>query len=130
MVGNVGGIVESMYAADNVKNQQHMAGSRTGSFSDYLDYALLNGRTGLLSGGLGFGSSYLNPLAGSSWQTLVLGALRDELKKKADEQKSESAQEEGVSQVRKKKPDWATIRVVEHYKAPVAESGAGRGICV
>ena len=130
MVGNVGGIVESMYAADNVRNQQNAADAKAGSFSDYLDYALLSGRTGLLSGGTGFGYSYLNPLASSSWQTLMLGALRDELKKKADGEKSGEDKEGEVSQPHRKKPNWATIRVVEHYKAPVADGAGGRGICV
>ena len=41
MVGNVNGIVESMYAAENARTQQSAASGKTGNFSGYLDAALL-----------------------------------------------------------------------------------------
>ena len=124
MVGNVNHIVESMSAADNIRNQQSTANGKTGNFSDYLDSALLNYRTGLLTGGLNSGYSYLNALSGSTWQTLVLEALRDELKKKESDQteKTQQDSEDTKSQAStKKKPDWAKIRVIEHYKSPREE---------
>lgn len=124
MVGNVNHIVESMFAADNIKNQQSTANGKTGNFSDYLDSALLNYRTGLLTGGLNSGYSYLNALSGSTWQTVVLEALRDELKKKeAAETKDDrrDTEEAKSSASEKKKPDWAKIRVIEYYKSPREE---------
>ena len=54
MVGNVNGIVESMYAAENARTQQSAASGKTGNFSGYLDAALLNYRTGLFTQGLFF----------------------------------------------------------------------------
>lgn len=124
MVGNVNHIVESMYAADNIRNQQSTANGKAGNFSDYLDSALLNYRTGLLTGGLNSGYSYLNALSGSTWQTLALAALRDELKKKESDktEKTQQDSEDTKSQAAaKKKPDWAKIRVIEHYKSPKEE---------
>lgn len=124
MVGNVNQIVESMFAADNIRNRQSTVGGKTNNFSGYLDSALLNYRTGLLTGGLNSGYSYLNALTGSSWQTLVLEALRDELKKKESDQaeKTEQDSKDAKSQASvKKKPDWAKIRVIEHYKSPGEE---------
>lgn len=124
MVGNVNHIVESMSAADNIRNQQSTANGKAGNFSDYLDSALLNYRTGLLTGGLNSGYSYLNALSGSTWQTFVLEALRDELKKKESDKTEKTRQdsEDTKSQASaKKKPDWAKIRVIEHYKSPKEE---------
>lgn len=134
MVGNVNHIVESMFAADNIKNQQSTASGKTGNFSDYLDSALLNYRTGLLTGGLNSGYSYLNALSGSTWQTVVLEALRDELKKKEaaeTEDDRRDTEEAKSSASEKKKPDWAKIRVIEHYKSPREEELARhKGILV
>lgn len=124
MVGNVNHIVESMSAADNIRNQQSTANGKAGNFSDYLDSALLNYRTGLLTGGLNSGYSYLNALSGSTWQTFVLEALRDELKKKESDktEKTQQDSEDTKSQTStKKKTDWAKIRVIEHYKSPKEE---------
>ena len=125
MVGNVNSIVESMSMADNIRNQQSTANGKTGNFSDYLDSALLNYRTGLLTGGLNSGYSYLNALSGSTWQTVVLEALRDELKKKESDQTEKTKQdgEDTKSQSEtKKKTDWARIRVIEYYKSPKEEA--------
>lgn len=133
MVGNVNQIVESMHMADNIRNQQNTAGGKTGNFSDYLDSALLNYRTGLLTGGLNSGYSYLNALSGSAWQTVVLEALRDELKKKesGETKKSlEDAEETESLASEKKKPDWAKIRVIEHYKSPREEPAEKKGILI
>ncbi len=133
MVGNVNHIVESMYAADNIKNQQSTANGKTGNFSDYLDLALSNYRTGLLTGGLNSGYSYLNGLSGSTWQTVVLEALRDELKKNQTKETKETQQEnEEASSLASagKKPDWAKIRVIEHYKSPKEELIKEKGILV
>ena len=125
MVGNVNSIVETMSMADNIRNQQSDANGKTGNFSDYLDSALLNYRTGLLTGGLNSGYSYLNALSGSTWQTVVLEALRDELKKKESDQTEKTKQdsEDTKSQSEtKKKTDWARIRVIEYYKSPKEEA--------
>ena len=134
MVGNVNHIVESMFAADNIKNQQSTASGKTGNFSDYLDSALLNYRTGLLTGGLNSGYSYLNALSGSTWQTVVLEALRDELKKKESaetEDDRRDTEEAKSSASEKKKPDWATIRVINRYKSPTEEAvGKEKGMLI
>ena len=124
MVGNVNGIVESLYAADNVRTQQAATNSKSDNFSNYLNLALSNYQTGLLTGGLGSGYSYLNQLTGSTWQTAVLEALKEGFKK---EQKSEDTssggqeEEGGANLAKQKKPDWATIRVIRHYQPPVMD---------
>lgn len=126
-------IVESMTAADNIRNQQSTANGKTGNFSDYLDFALSNYQTGLLTGGLNAGYSYMNALSGSAWQTVVLEALRDELKKKDSDETKENRQEEKESESlasAKKKSDWARIRVIEHYKSPREEQKEKVGILV
>ena len=73
MVGNVNGIVESFYAADNVRSQQSTARGQNGNFSNYLNLALSNYRTGLLtggpSGGLYNNSLYFNTLTGCSFKS-------------------------------------------------------------
>ena len=82
-------------------------------------------RSGLLTGGLNSGYSYLNALSGSTWQTVVLEALRDELKKKESDQTEKTKQdsEDTKSQSEtKKKTDWARIRVIEYYKSPKEEA--------
>ena len=85
MVGNVNGIVESMYAAENARTQQSAASGKTGNFSGYLDAALLNYRTGLFTQGLGggFGNAlYMNALSGQTWQSIVLKARKTSWKRK------------------------------------------------
>lgn len=134
MVGNVNNIVESMFAADNVRNQQSTANGKTDNFSGYLNSALLNYQTGLLTGGLNSGYSYMNALTGSAWQNVVLEALRDGLKKsrQTESAEEESDQESGVSSNEaRKKSDWATIRVIRRYHAPVLEEeNTKKGILV
>lgn len=129
MVGNVNGIVESFYAADNVKSQQSTASGQNSDFSNYLNSALLNYRTGLLTGGLSDGLSnslYFNTLTGSAWQGVVLKALKDELEKNNKSGDSESTKEDGENETalsaKTKKKDWAKIRVIEHYKSPMKEN--------
>lgn len=128
MVGNVNSIVESMFSADNVRNQQSTAGKSTGNFSDYLDSLLLNSRAGLLTGGLNADGSYLNGLLGSTgsiWQMAALKALRDELKKAQKTDETEASERENAALESKtasgKKTDWATIRVIRRYQSPVME---------
>ncbi|MCI9209078.1 MAG: hypothetical protein HFI83_00075 [Eubacterium sp.] len=127
MVGNVNGIVESMYAAENARTQQSAASGKTGNFSGYLDAALLNYRTGLFTQGLGggFGNAlYMNALSGQTWQSIVLKALKDELEKKEQSGHAEGAdtQDREKSEVSApRKPDWATIRVIERYRSPLQE---------
>ena len=137
MVGNVGQLVESMNAANNAKLNQNTANTNSGNFKNYLDTALLNSRSGLLtnglfSSGLSSGYSYLNPLSGSVWQTAMLEALRDELKKgrSSEDKESEDLQEESSdSQTQKtKKEDWARIRVIRRYQSPVLEENKKEGI--
>ena len=137
MVGNVGQLVESMNAANNAKLTQNTANTNSGNFKNYLDTALLNSRSGLLtnglfSSGLSSGYSYLNPLSGSVWQTAMLEALRDELKKgrSSEDKESEDLQEESSdSQTQKtKKEDWARIRVIRRYQSPVLEENKKEGI--
>lgn len=133
MAGNVNGIVESFYAADNVKSQQSTARGQNGNFSDYLNLALSNYRTGLLTGGLGSGlynnSLYFNTLTGSAWQDVVLKALKDELKKNTKSDDAESTAEDGenesVFSAKTAKKDWAKIRVIERYKSPMKENESG-----
>lgn len=132
MVGNVSGIVESYFAADHAKSQQNTAASQTGSrFSDYLDYALLNSRTGLLFGnGLDSGYSYMNGLSNSMWQSMVLKALKEGLKKDSDAEDTDtSSQEDTAKAEAKKKPDWATIRVISRYQSPMAQT-AEKGMLI
>ena len=124
MVGNVNNIVESMYAADNARSyRQAAAASNTETFSDYLDLALLNGRTGLLTGGLSSDYSYRSILSGSIWQTAVLEALRDGLKKNGTEADTKGGQAQGEATAARlseeKKTDWARIRVIRRYQVPV-----------
>ena len=129
MVGNVNGIVESMYAADHARTQQSTASEGNRNFSGYLGSALLNYRTGLLTGGLGGGygnSMYLNALSGSAWQSMVFKAIKDELEKKEKSGKSKEETDRGESGAfvsSKKKEDWATIRVIERYQSPLQENG-------
>ncbi len=134
MVGNVNGIVESMFAAENARNQQSTANGKSGNFSSYLNSALLNYQTGLLTGGLNSGYSYMNALTGSAWQNVVLEALRDGLKKnRQTDEKEDNAKEAEASSngVQKKKSNWATIRVIRHYQSPVLEEeNAKKGILV
>lgn len=133
MVGNVNHIVESMHAADNIRNQQSAANAKNGNFSNYLESALLNYRTGILTGGFNSGYSCLNALSGSSWQTVVLEALRDELKKKQTEEKKDDSQKDEETSAlaqAKKKPDWAKIRVIERYKSPKDELSEKTGVLV
>ena len=135
MIGHVNGIVESLAAADNVKSSQNTANTNAGKFSDYLDSALLNYRTGLLTGSGMSNYSYLNALSGTAWQSVVLKALKDELKKELNSDESESTVQEDESAapnaVKKKKPDWATIRVIQHYKSPRMEENAeSKGVLV
>ena len=128
MVGNVNGIVESMYAAENARSQQGAASGKNGNFSNYLDAALLNYRTGLFTEGLGgslSNSFYANALYGSTWQNTVLKALKEELEKKDESRETEEAEEDkksGTAAYSKKKPDWAKIRVIQRYQAPLYEA--------
>lgn len=133
MVGNisgVGSIVESMYASDNIKMQQGTPKADNSSFSNYLDRMLLsNYQTGFLMGnGMSSSYSYLNALSGMSWQNLLVEALREELQKKSDEGETKNAESEddtkGLKTAKKKKPDWATIRVIQHYKSPIEQAEA------
>ncbi len=124
MLGNINGIVESFYKADNIKAQQNMAGAKSSGFSDYLDYALLNGRTGLFGeNNLYAGYPYSSPLSGSLWQGVVLDALRRGLKKESEEETKVQQEDEPIQAEAKKKPDWARIRVIRHYQSPVAREG-------
>ena len=140
MVGNVNGIVNSMFAAEGAANSRNTARTNTGnSFSDYLDYALLNSRSGaLLGGGIGSNYSYMNGLSGSVWQTIALKALVDEIKKNNQTASDTTAAAEDAQQGNskafskpEKKPDWAKIRVLRYYNAPaVKQSTKSRGILV
>lgn len=136
MVGNVSGIVESYFAADNAKSHQNTTAAQTNSrFSDYLDYALLNSRTGLLFGnGIDSGYSYTNALTGSIWQSMVLKALKEELKKDSETEDTDAALKEAAKSEKtaeKKKPDWATIRVINRYKSPMEEAvGKEKGMLI
>lgn len=130
MVGNVGQLVESMNAANNAKLHQNTSNSTSDIFKNYLDTALLNSRGGLFSDGLGSGYSYLNPLSGSVWQTAMLEALRDELKKgrESEDEKSDDLEEETSSPKaqKEKKEDWARIRVIRRYQAPMVEGNKSK----
>lgn len=140
MIGNVNGIVDSMFAADNLKNRQNAADAKAGSsFSDYLNYALLNARSGSLFGdGIGMGSNYpyMNAMSGSIWQTFALKALIDGMQKNSQTTASESAQgqqENGGASAKaaEAKPDWAKIRVIRHYQSPIPnQNPANRGVLV
>ncbi|MCI9427746.1 MAG: hypothetical protein HFI81_08335 [Eubacterium sp.] len=129
MVGNVGQIVESMNAANNARSGQNTANAASPDFKDYLETALLSSRNGLFSSGLGGGYSYLNPLSGSVWQTAMLEALRDELKKgrKSEEKEGETLKEDvSSSQTEQtKKEDWVSIRVIRRYQSPHKEESGG-----
>lgn len=129
MVGNVSGMVESYFAADNARSHQTTAASQTNSrFSDYLNYALLNSRTGSLFGtGQEFGYSYMNGLSNSLWQGMVLKALKEELQKDSDTKGTETSSQEDAKSTKaeaKKKPDWASMRVINRYKSPMAQEAA------
>ncbi|MBO5372261.1 MAG: hypothetical protein J6A75_06035 [Lachnospiraceae bacterium] len=129
MVGNMSGlsgIVESMFAADKTVNRQNMSNTNTVNFSNYLDAALLNYRSGLLFGnGLGAGYSYLSALSGSTWQSVVVQALKEELKKELEsdeENNGEACDKEEIQKITKsKKPDWASIRVIQRYESPMKQ---------
>lgn len=129
MVGNVGQIVESMNAANHARSGQNTANAASPDFKDYLETALLSSRIGLFSSGLGGSDSYLNPLSGSVWQTAMLEALRDELKKGRKSENGEGETlEEDVSSSRteqKKKEDWVSIRVIRRYQSPHKEESGG-----
>ncbi len=128
MIGNMSGLsgmVESMFATDKTAIRQHTTNPNTANFSNYLDSALLNYRTGLLFGN-GFGSdySYMQALSGSTWQSVVVQALKEELKKEleSDEKNNNKAKDSDISKTTKdKKPDWATIRVIQRYEAPIKQ---------
>lgn len=130
MIGNVNGIVESMFASDRIRSSQNTANTKTGSaFSDYLEYALLNSRSGAL-----FGNG-VDALPGSVWQTFALKALVDGLQKSKQGETASAAdktQENSNAVAREeKKPDWAKIRVIHRYKAPMAqEKLQNRGVLV
>lgn len=128
MVGNMhlSGIVESMFAADQTANRQNMTKGNPANFSNYLDSALWNYRSGLLFGN-GYGSeySYLQALTGSTWQSAVVQALKEELKKELENDEKNSNEAEDGGEVPKaakdKKPDWATIRVIQRYASPMKQ---------
>lgn len=139
MTGNVNSIVESMFAANSLKNQQNTVSQKNkSSFSDYLNYALLNSQSGALFGsvsGTGLSYPYTSPLSGSVWQAFALKALADGLNK--NNQPASIASENGQEQdpqaagAKTKKPDWAKIRVVRYYQAPqAAEKQNNPGILV
>ncbi len=132
MIGNVGSLVESMNAANNAKLHQNTANTTSENFKNYLNAALLNSQSGLFSSGLSSGYSYFNPISGSIWQTVVLEALRDELKKgKESEEKKGSDSEKDTfdTQAQKtKKEDCARIRVIRRYQSPVLEESKKGGI--
>lgn len=129
MTGNlsgVGSIVESMHTAENLRMQQNTANTKGSSFSDYLDMALLNNRTGLFTGS-GINSCYpwYHTFSDYSWKNTIIKALRDELKKESDEEQKKVQSEgakESSSVSRKKKPDWAVVRVIERYQPPVVQT--------
>ena len=137
MTGNVNNIVESMFAAEHARSRQNTANTKTtaktgSSFSDYLNYALLNSQAGALFGtgsGIGLSYPYTNPLSGSFLQTYVLKALIDGIQKNSQStapQTAGTAQEtDAAAQTAKKKPDWAKVRVIRHYQAPVTEEKKG-----
>ena len=122
MVGNVGQIVESMNAANNARSGQNTANAASPDFKDYLETALLSSRNGLFSSGLGGGT-------GPVWQTAMLEALRDELKKgrKSEEKEGETLKEDvSSSQTEQtKKEDWVSIRVIRRYQSPHKEESGG-----
>ena len=137
MLGNVTGIVDSMFAADNVRSRQNTANTNTkNSCSDYLDYALLNSRSGSLLGtGIDSGYSYMNGLSGSIWQTFALKALIDGMQKSSNSAAEGSttavSENRAASGLAEKKPDWAKIRVVQYYKAPTVQQNLGnQGILI
>lgn len=140
MIGNVSGIVNSMFAADNARNSRNTANTNTGnSFSDYLNYAFLNSSSGALFGnGIGSNYSYMNGLSGSIWQTFALKSLIDGIQKNnqttagtttaASDTKQENSESVSGSE---KKPDWAKIRVLQYYNTPTAQQSLkSRGILV
>lgn len=135
MTGNVSGIVEAFFPTDRWNSQPRVATETAGKFSDYLDLALLNGRTGLFTGSMQAGTGYpfAQGLSGSIWQTLVLKALQDQLKKK-EEAAGQTQQKDGDAEYAradvKKKPDWATIRVLERYRAPAEENAPTKSMRV
>lgn len=132
MIGNVNGIVDSMFAAADLKNRQITANTKNeDSFSDYLNYALLNSQQGALFG-TGSGIS-----SGSIWQAFALKALVDGLKKSSQpvagaSENGKGQDNESVSvQAGGPKPDWAKIRVVRYYQPPAAyNTPASQGILV
>ena len=121
MIGNVNGIVDSMFAAADLKNRQITANTKNeDSFSDYLNYALLNSQQGALFG-TGSGIS-----SGSIWQAFALKALVDGLKKSSQQDNESVSVQAGGP-----KPDWAKIRVVRYYQPPaVYNTPASQGILV
>lgn len=132
MIGNVGSLVESMNAANNAKLHQNTANTTSENFKNYLNAALLNSQSGLFSSGLSSGYSYFNPMSGSIWQTVVLEALRDELKKENESEEKKGADSEkesfGTQAQKTKKEDWARIRVIRRYQPPVLEESKKDGI--
>ena len=140
MIGNVNGIVDSVFAAENLRSRQNTVNTKNGnSFSDYLNYALLNAQSGALFGsgnGISSGYAYMNPLSGSIWQTFALKALADGLQKTnpspaqpaADGQRHENKNES--VQTAQQKPDWAKIRVIRYYQSPAEKTPVSRGISV
>ena len=129
MIGNVNGIVDSMFAADSLGSRRDTANTKTGSsFSDYLNYALLNSRSGALFGdGTGIGNvSYLNAMSGSLWQAFALKALVDGIQKNNQTAATDTVQgqqENGSTSAKaaEAKPDWAKIRVIRYYQPPVLQ---------
>lgn len=131
MLGSVNSIVESMFAADRVKGQQGSVNTqKSGSFSDYLNYALLNSQSGALFGngsGVGMGYPYTGQLSGSIWQAFALKALADGVQKNSQ---SASGTKESPQQA-KEDTDWAKIRVVRYYSSPAGHGQtAGKGILI
>ena len=61
---------------------------------------------------------------------MVLKALKEGLKKDSDAEDADASSPEDTAKAEaKKKPDWATIRVISRYQSPMAQT-AEKGMLI
>lgn len=121
-IGSVNGIVESFYTADAYQGRQNTDAKDNSfnSFQDYLNAALNNYRTGMLTGS----SLYSNYGNYSNYDSVLSGvAVNALLSRILESQPADSRSEKsGSSQkAEKEKPAWASIRVIRRYQEPTVQ---------
>lgn len=143
-IGNVNGIVESFYTADALKSSANTKDNSSYSFQDYLNAALNNYKTGMLTGSGLYGSNYYGSslyntglyntgLYGSgmygNYGSILSGvAVNALLSRVLESQAANSSQEKsgGSQESEQEKPAWASIRVIRRYQEPAVQPQAGK----